>query len=114
EKKPETATRNKYKASTRPAMVDACSGNNGVPDHITVIRVLGFSGSRFSSSRFSVLGSGFLVLGSWFAFPADDHENERAERENRGGAGQTHHPHDHEPVAAVHRVVVVAIQQQRV
>src|SRR5205809_242105 len=34
EKKAAIATRKKYKASTRPAIVDARSGNNGVPDHI--------------------------------------------------------------------------------
>ena len=37
----------------------------------------------------------------------------RAEREHGRGAGEAQHAHDDEAVAAGHRVVVIAVEQQR-
>src|SRR5205809_556210 len=45
------ASRKKYRASTRPAMVDACSGNNGVPDHIPNGCLLAGAGCRVPRCR---------------------------------------------------------------
>src|SRR6266545_4260685 len=102
EKNTEMATRKKYNASTRPAIVDADSGKSGVPDHIQ--RVLG--------SSFRVRGSRFRVQGSTLAAQHD--HNEAAEREDRRRARDAHRAHDRETVAAGHRVVVIAIQKQRI
>ena len=41
-------------------------------------------------------------------------DDERAEREDRRGAGEAHRAHDDQAVAAGHRVVVIAVEQQRV
>src|SRR5471032_2999652 len=91
EKKTEIASRKKYSASTRPAMVEACSGKSGVPDHIS------------ESSK---------VLRA--TFPAEHHDDERAQRHDGGGAGDADHAHDDQAVAAGRRVVVIAVEQQRI
>src|SRR5919198_5611826 len=43
---------------------------------------------------------------------SDHDENERAERQDGRGAGDAQRPHHDETVAAGHRVVVVAVEQQ--
>src|SRR5947207_16021990 len=78
-KNPATPMRKKYSASTRPAIVDALSGNSG------------------GMSLFS------------------NHEHdERGQDENRGGAGNPYRAHDEQAVTAPHRVVVVAVEQERI
>ena len=101
EKKTEIASRKKYSASTRPAIVEACSGKRGVPVHIEAAQ-----GCRAQRLRARAL------CGSRSRAHHDD--DERAEREDGGGAGDPDRAHDHEAVAAGHRVVVVAEEQQRV
>src|SRR5215208_1143372 len=100
EKNAETASRKKYKASTRPAMVDADSGNNGVPDHI---------------SESACRGWGPAARG-WPGAPLPAHhdEDERAQRENCRRAGEPHGAHHDQAVSPGHRVVVVAVEQQRI
>ena len=49
------------------------------------------------------------------AFLVSHHDHdERAQGEHRGGGGDTHHAHDGHAVAARHRVVVKAVEQQRI
>src|SRR4051812_1778594 len=104
EKKAEMASRKKYSASTRPATVEALSGNSGVPVHI------------LRGAWCWVLGAGCGVRGAGcgMLFPANHHENESAEREDGRDAGDSQRAHDHQAVAAGHRVVVVAVEQQRI
>src|SRR5712671_7931966 len=98
EKKTETATRKKYSASTRPAIVDARSGNNGVPVHMSV------SGSSLA----------YKLNRTTSPLTSKHDDDEGAEREHGRGAGEPHRAHDDQPVAPGHRVVVVAVQQQRI
>src|SRR5580765_2626480 len=97
EKKTVIAMRKKYSASTRPAMVDARSGNSGVPVHMSA----------------PTCGDWGLGARGWAtSFPANHHHDERAVQEHRRTAGETNRPHDDQAVAAGHRVVVKAVQQQ--
>src|SRR5207247_1992992 len=79
EKNPATPTRKKYSASTRPAIVEALSGNRG-----------GMS-----------------------LFSKHDHD-ERGQDENRGRASNPHGAHDEQAAAAPARLVVIAVEQERV
>src|SRR5690348_10454111 len=80
-KNPDTASRKKYSASTRPAMVEAPSGNNGVPLHI------------------------------WLTTPPGQHEDHGAQREHRRERRNLNDPHNREAVTARRQVVVVAVEQ---
>src|SRR6185295_4744064 len=96
EKKIATASRKKYSASTRDAIVDAASGKSGVPVHM----------------RLEPRAPGLGARGQPFASNHD--EDERAEGEHRRDPGEAQRPHDDEAVAPAHRVVVIAVEQQRI
>src|ERR1700680_2296650 len=87
EKKTAIAMRKKYKASTRPAIVDARSGNSGVPDPISALPP--------------------------FLLANHDHD-ERAGAETRDGARHAQRAHHQQAVAPRHRIVVIAVEQQRI
>src|SRR5258708_39042035 len=48
------------------------------------------------------------------SFSAHHDDDERAERQDGGGARQAERAHDHQAVTARHRVVGIAIQEERV
>src|SRR6266508_476581 len=115
EKKTATTIRNRYSASTRPAIVEARSGKSGIPVHISARAPCGGHGG----ARCAVLRARCLVHDAWCTVPgaafAPEHDrDEAAKRENRGRAGEAHGAHDDESVAAGHRVVGIAIENQRV
>src|SRR6478752_2104718 len=87
EKNPATASRKKYSRSTCHAAVEAASGNS--------------SESRTSALPFAL-------------FAPQQDEDEGAQREDGRRAGDPKRAHDDEAVAADHRVVVVAIEEERV
>src|SRR5262245_4093454 len=98
EKKTASATRKKYSASTRGAIVDALSGKRGVPVHMS---------AHVPDGGPALAGEGR----AWFRPPvavtflgADHHDDEGAETEDRGHAGHPQRPHDDEAVAPRHRV----------
>src|SRR5581483_2296223 len=109
EKNTASARRKKYSASTRDAIVEAASGNKGVPVHI--------SAPERGNLRFGAWGA---AGGSSAEFPATSflasqhYGDERHQRKHVCVASQPERLHDDEPVPARHRVVVVAIEQQRV
>src|SRR5262245_39818505 len=94
EKKVATPRRKKYSASTRDAIVDAASGNSGVPVHMRLaprIPGLGARGPPFTSNH---------------------DEDERTQTEHRGDTGEAQRAHHDEAIAPAHRVVVIAVEEE--
>src|SRR5678816_134211 len=87
-KNPDTARRKKYRASTRPAIVEAPSGNNGVPGHMPL------NPASCGAAR---------------SFAFGHHENEHSDAKDRGRTSQLHHAHNREAVAARREIVVIAV-----
>ena len=97
-----TAVMKKYRWSTRAAIVDACSGNSGMPGSMCALTFLdsicGAPGVRVPRQRSVPLA------------PPHQHDR-RAARHERQHAGNPDQRHHGEAVPAARRVVVKAIQE---
>src|SRR5665213_345420 len=95
------ASRKKYRWSTRVDIVDADSGNNGGPD---------ISGFGLRAPGYGLQASGFGKR-----FLATDHDDDEGRKQqDRRGAGHADRAHDRQAVPPGFRVVVIAIEQQRI
>src|SRR4051812_16927947 len=92
-KKISTARMNKNSKSTWLAIVEACCGMNG----------------RF----FRKLGRAGLPMRAVPLAP-EHHQHEAAERQHRRDSAHPHYVHDHRAVFPARRVVVVAVERERI
>src|SRR2546423_15578756 len=69
------------------------------------------SSAKYSASTLAAIVEARSGKSGGILLLANHDGDERAERENGDGAGQPQRPHDREAVAAVLRVVVIAVEQ---